>query len=141
MWPFVMSVSGQVVACQRTRQSLCGNWKRKFESVSKLKPKIAQLRGVRPERINVLLVISLTLIGVFLIMVLCLLCFHSYLILANLTTWECSSWRRITYLTQTVAFREFGYSLRSCFLRQYQHGVFQCVISRFLHKQRPLRRR
>ena len=56
------------------------------------------LAGLRVESISLFLLIAMTVIGVFIIMVGCLLSFHLYLVLANLTTWECSSWKRITYL-------------------------------------------
>ena len=36
--------------------------------------------------------------GMLLVMVTCLVCFHSYLALANITTWESISWYNISYL-------------------------------------------
>merc|ERR1712232_18961 len=47
---------------------------------------------------SVLLIVGLLIIAIFFIMVLCLLSFHTFLALSNLTTSEHVSWRRITYL-------------------------------------------
>jgi len=44
------------------------------------------------------LLLGLFGIGLFLVMVTCLLCFHSYLAMVNLTTWESLSWHHISYL-------------------------------------------
>merc|ERR1711972_604442 len=44
------------------------------------------------------LLLGLLLIGMLLTMVSCLLCFHSYLAMVNLTTWESMSWHGISYL-------------------------------------------
>jgi len=46
------------------------------------------------------LVGGLTIILLFVIMVFCLLVFHTYLALANITTWESMSWFRISYLKE-----------------------------------------
>lgn len=45
-----------------------------------------------------LLVIGLCVIALLLLMVACLLCFHTYLAMINLTTWENVSWHHISYL-------------------------------------------
>lgn len=47
---------------------------------------------------SALLVFGLLVIAMMFFMVTCLLSFHSYLLLANLTTWEHVSWNRISYL-------------------------------------------
>eukprot|EP00928_Gymnodinium_smaydae_P026676 TRINITY_DN20875_c0_g1_i1.p1 TRINITY_DN20875_c0_g1~~TRINITY_DN20875_c0_g1_i1.p1 ORF type:complete len:479 (-),score=67.28 TRINITY_DN20875_c0_g1_i1:159-1535(-) len=56
------------------------------------------LHGITILEPSVLLAMGLLFIAMFLIMVSCLLGFHSFLLLANLTTWEHASWKRITYL-------------------------------------------
>eukprot|EP00929_Paragymnodinium_shiwhaense_P109288 TRINITY_DN75692_c0_g1_i1.p1 TRINITY_DN75692_c0_g1~~TRINITY_DN75692_c0_g1_i1.p1 ORF type:complete len:403 (+),score=74.92 TRINITY_DN75692_c0_g1_i1:190-1398(+) len=45
-----------------------------------------------------LLVMGLIVIGLFLVMVSCLLSYHTYLAIVNVTTWESISWHHITYL-------------------------------------------
>lgn len=56
------------------------------------------LQGISIMDPSIWLIIGLLLIAVFFMMVICLLCFHSFLLLANLTTWEHVSWPRISYL-------------------------------------------
>merc|ERR1711974_221264 len=55
-------------------------------------------QGISVLEPSVLLIVGLLIIALFFIMVLCLLCFHTFLAMSNLTTWEQVSWRRITYL-------------------------------------------
>merc|ERR1711972_215736 len=55
-------------------------------------------QGITVFEPSVVLLAGLLVIAMFFIMVLCLLCFHSFLACSNLTTWEHVSWRRITYL-------------------------------------------
>lgn len=45
-----------------------------------------------------LLCVGLFVMALLLFMVTCLLCFHTYLALTNLTTWESISWHNISYL-------------------------------------------
>ncbi|CAE7727713.1 app [Symbiodinium sp. KB8] len=45
-----------------------------------------------------LLVIGMVVMGFLIMMVTCLVCFHSYLAMANMTTWENMSWHHISYL-------------------------------------------
>mmetsp|Transcript_53166 Transcript_53166/g.123777 ORF Transcript_53166/g.123777 Transcript_53166/m.123777 type:complete len:243 (-) Transcript_53166:200-928(-) len=47
---------------------------------------------------SALLMVGLLIIAMFFLMVLCLLCFHSFLMVSNLTTWEHSSRTRISYM-------------------------------------------
>merc|ERR1712190_505397 len=56
------------------------------------------VKGISILEPSVLLVVGLLLIAMLFFMVVCLLSFHSYLLLANLTTWEHVSWNRISYL-------------------------------------------
>ena len=37
--------------------------------------------------------------SVFVLVVACSIIFHTYLLLSNLTTWECLSWSKVSYLT------------------------------------------
>lgn len=55
-------------------------------------------QGISLDEPSVFLLSGLLIIAIFFLMVLCLLSFHSFLALSNLTTWEHMSWRRITYL-------------------------------------------
>lgn len=43
-------------------------------------------------------IVTLIIEGIFTLFVTYLLIFHSYLIFNNITTWECLSWSRISYL-------------------------------------------
>eukprot|EP00444_Apocalathium_aciculiferum_P041152 CAMPEP_0183528592 /NCGR_PEP_ID=MMETSP0371-20130417/22823_1 /TAXON_ID=268820 /ORGANISM="Peridinium aciculiferum, Strain PAER-2" /LENGTH=211 /DNA_ID=CAMNT_0025728243 /DNA_START=38 /DNA_END=671 /DNA_ORIENTATION=+ len=56
------------------------------------------LKGISVMEPSVLLIMGLLFIAMFFIMVSVLLCFHTFLLLANLTTWEHSSWSNITYM-------------------------------------------
>lgn len=56
------------------------------------------LRGISVLRPSVLLLFGLLFIAMFALMVLCLLSFHLFLLISNMTTWEQMSWKRITYL-------------------------------------------
>ncbi|CAK0860739.1 unnamed protein product [Prorocentrum cordatum] len=56
------------------------------------------LHGVSVFEPSALLVVGLLCIALFFIMVLTLLNYHVFLMLANFTTWEHISWHRITYL-------------------------------------------
>jgi palmitoyltransferase len=47
---------------------------------------------------TILAIILIVIIGIFTIFVLYLLLFHSFLALFNMTTWECLSWTKISYL-------------------------------------------
>eukprot|EP00930_Biecheleria_cincta_P042121 TRINITY_DN28978_c0_g1_i1.p1 TRINITY_DN28978_c0_g1~~TRINITY_DN28978_c0_g1_i1.p1 ORF type:complete len:451 (-),score=52.32 TRINITY_DN28978_c0_g1_i1:44-1396(-) len=47
---------------------------------------------------NPLLLLGILVMGLLEIMVTCLLCFHTYLALTNMTTWENMSWYNISYL-------------------------------------------
>lgn len=57
-------------------------------------------RGGDPSAAPSLIVLwlGLAMIAALFLMVTCLLCFHTYLALSNLTTWESMSWHNITYL-------------------------------------------
>eukprot|EP00439_Symbiodinium_sp_Y106_P012926 s4169_g1.t2 len=56
------------------------------------------VQGISLLEPSVVLLVGLIFIAVFFLMVSCLLCFHTFLMLANLTTWEHISWLQITYL-------------------------------------------
>ncbi|CAE7154536.1 unnamed protein product, partial [Symbiodinium pilosum] len=56
------------------------------------------VQGISLLEPSVVLLVGLIFIAVFFLMVSCLLCFHTFLMLANLTTWEHISWTHITYL-------------------------------------------
>ncbi|CAD7971513.1 unnamed protein product [Amoebophrya sp. A120] len=56
----------------------------------------AQLAGMRTPFL--LLMTAVTLVLVFLLMVGALLGFQTYLVFANLTTWEATTWHKVTYL-------------------------------------------
>jgi len=56
------------------------------------------LQGISILEPSILLVIGLLTIAMFFIMVVCLLSFHSFLMISNLTTWEHSSRNRISYM-------------------------------------------
>ena len=43
--------------------------------------------------------ISTIVASVFILFIIYLLSFHSYLLTRNVTTWECLSWKKISYLT------------------------------------------
>lgn len=62
---------------------------------------------------SVVLLVALLFIAMFFLMVACLCLFHIFLALANLTTWEHSSWNRITYLKDWQSSRgsPFGKSM------------------------------
>lgn len=62
---------------------------------------------------SIVLLMGLLLIAVFFIMVFCLLTFHSFLMLANMTTWEHISWTRISYLRPLASERGSPYSRSS----------------------------
>eukprot|EP01017_Pseudomicrothorax_dubius_P010418 TRINITY_DN13724_c0_g1_i3.p1 TRINITY_DN13724_c0_g1~~TRINITY_DN13724_c0_g1_i3.p1 ORF type:complete len:424 (+),score=55.89 TRINITY_DN13724_c0_g1_i3:244-1515(+) len=47
---------------------------------------------------HALMICDIVIITFFLLMVMPLFCFHSYLMVVNLTTWEHLSWRKISYL-------------------------------------------
>ena len=55
-----------------------------------------------PEAIakDVLRGVLLAVLSLFTLMVTCLLVFHSFLAMKNLTTWEFLSWQRISYLKE-----------------------------------------
>jgi len=59
---------------------------------------IEGLEGISVVEPSVALIVGLLFIAMFFIMVICLLGFHTFLAIGNLTTWEHVSWRRITYL-------------------------------------------
>ncbi|CAL1127860.1 unnamed protein product [Cladocopium goreaui] len=61
--------------------------------------------GISLLKPSVVLMVGLLFIAIFFLMVSCLLSFHGFLILANLTTWEHISWRHITYLKSLRAER------------------------------------
>merc|ERR1712008_441512 len=56
------------------------------------------LQGISILEPSILLTIGLLMIAMFFIMVVCLLSFHSFLMISNLTTWEHSSRKRISYM-------------------------------------------
>lgn len=56
------------------------------------------VQGISLLEPSVVLLAGLLTIAMFFIMVACLLGFHTFLMLSNLTTWEHVSWTRITYL-------------------------------------------
>ncbi|CAE8717227.1 unnamed protein product [Polarella glacialis] len=56
------------------------------------------VQGISLLEPSVVLLVGLLFIALFFIMVACLLSFHLFLFLTNLTTWEHASWNRITYL-------------------------------------------
>ncbi|CAE7885228.1 PAT06 [Symbiodinium microadriaticum] len=72
------------------------------------------MQGISLLEPSVVLLVGLIFIAVFFLMVSCLLCFHTFLMLANLTTWEHISWLQITYLLASIgkgrarACRAFG---------------------------------
>jgi len=45
-----------------------------------------------------MLILGVVIMSFLLVMVTCLLCFHSYLAMTNITTWESMSWHNISYL-------------------------------------------
>eukprot|EP00927_Polykrikos_kofoidii_P050929 TRINITY_DN44763_c0_g1_i1.p1 TRINITY_DN44763_c0_g1~~TRINITY_DN44763_c0_g1_i1.p1 ORF type:complete len:390 (+),score=51.38 TRINITY_DN44763_c0_g1_i1:201-1370(+) len=59
---------------------------------------VAGCQGISIIDPSVVLLGGLLVIALFFIMVMFLLSFHSFLVIANLTTWEHTSWNRITYL-------------------------------------------
>jgi len=61
------------------------------------------LQGISILEPSAMLVVGLLMIAMFLIMVLCLLSFHSFLMISNLTTWEHSSRSRISYMKHVPA--------------------------------------
>lgn len=56
------------------------------------------VQGISLLEPSVVLLVGLLVIAMFFIMVCCLLMFHFFLMITSLTTWEHTSWGRITYL-------------------------------------------
>lgn len=65
--------------------------------------------SARATQMDIPLMLAMVITVIFIIMVFCLLTFHIYLCFGNLTTWETSSWNRITYL------KRFAFSAGSPF--------------------------
>jgi len=59
---------------------------------------IEGVNGISILEPSISLLLGLLTIAMFFIMVSCLLTFHTFLMLSNLTTWEHTSWMRVTYL-------------------------------------------
>eukprot|EP00929_Paragymnodinium_shiwhaense_P096777 TRINITY_DN5846_c0_g3_i1.p1 TRINITY_DN5846_c0_g3~~TRINITY_DN5846_c0_g3_i1.p1 ORF type:complete len:431 (-),score=63.68 TRINITY_DN5846_c0_g3_i1:159-1451(-) len=79
---------------------------------------------------SIVLLAGLLLIAMFFIMVSCLLSFHTFLMMSNLTTWEHVSWNRITYLKPLPA--ESGSPFGRSILRNaamYFFGPWWCAPS------------
>lgn len=79
------------------------------------------LNGGQPEKLGsfTLLILAIAIISMFLLMTGMLVFYHSYLAVVNMTTWEHSSWRKISYL------RNFNKSKGSPFSAQSAWGNFK----------------
>jgi hypothetical protein len=85
--------------------------------------KIAKHAGINQKEIAAFtaLVFAITLMSIFLLMTSMLTCYHFFLAAANLTTWEQSSWQKITYLKDLQPARGSPFSTKSIIgnMKQY----------------------
>eukprot|EP00933_Yihiella_yeosuensis_P034448 TRINITY_DN27933_c0_g1_i1.p1 TRINITY_DN27933_c0_g1~~TRINITY_DN27933_c0_g1_i1.p1 ORF type:complete len:419 (+),score=28.37 TRINITY_DN27933_c0_g1_i1:101-1357(+) len=85
-------------SCVGERNRVLFYWFLLLQSVELLVFFLEGVQAITLQDPSVVLMVGLLIIVLFFMMVVCLFCFHSFLLIANLTTWEHVSWKRITYL-------------------------------------------
>lgn len=87
------------------------------------------VQGISLLEPSVVLLAGLLVIALFFLMVTCLLFYHTFLLLTNLTTWEHVSWKRITYLKQLPEERGSPFARSIAWnVASYCCGAFWCPV-------------